>query len=210
MRGLRVRRGVVALAGVGLFLGVGLAAPAAAADLPISGSYAGGGTLVNEPCTVPGSPIGAIGASFDGTGDLTSLGQTQVAGVVCLDPTAFPRAFGPLTLTTPDGSITATMEGSNVSVNPPIGGPYDFELVATVTGGTGDFEGATGTLQVHATVVLSPYSVTGTIDGTVTIPSPTPSSRDDCRNGGWRDVVDENGNPFANQGQCIAWVNHHT
>jgi len=27
---------------------------------------------------------------------------------------------------------------------------------------------------------------------------------------GLMEIRDENGNPFANQGQCIAWVNHHT
>lgn len=36
----------------------------------------------------------------------------------------------------------------------------------------------------------------------------TPKSKEDCKNGGYKTFVDANGNPFKNQGQCIAFVNH--
>lgn len=36
---------------------------------------------------------------------------------------------------------------------------------------------------------------------------PTPTTRDDCKNGGWKNFT----NPeFKNQGQCVAWVNHNS
>jgi len=43
----------------------------------------------------------------------------------------------------------------------------------------------------------------------ITVAEPPPAgstSRDDCRDGGWRDFTDPT---FRNQGQCIAWINRH-
>ena len=39
---------------------------------------------------------------------------------------------------------------------------------------------------------------------------PVPTSKDQCKNGGWQQLVDDHGQPFRNQGQCVAWVNHNT
>jgi hypothetical protein len=36
----------------------------------------------------------------------------------------------------------------------------------------------------------------------------TPSSKDDCKDGGWRNLTDNDGNAFKNQGQCVAFANH--
>jgi hypothetical protein len=35
-----------------------------------------------------------------------------------------------------------------------------------------------------------------------------PSSRDDCKNGGWREMARADGTPFKNQGECVSYVNH--
>jgi hypothetical protein len=35
-----------------------------------------------------------------------------------------------------------------------------------------------------------------------------PQSKDHCKNGGWRTLVDDRGRPFRNQGQCVSYVNH--
>jgi hypothetical protein len=51
--------------------------------------------------------------------------------------------------------------------------------------------------------------VDGTISGAVTLPAHTPSSKADCKHGGWRDLEDENGQPFPSQGACIRWVKEH-
>jgi len=37
-------------------------------------------------------------------------------------------------------------------------------------------------------------------------PLATPTTKDECKKGGWMDLVDGNGNPFKNQGQCVAYV----
>jgi len=47
---------------------------------------------------------------------------------------------------------------------------------------------------------------------TVGVPSasaqepPTPATKADCKNGGWRDFADDQGRPFKNQGECIVFV----
>lgn len=38
---------------------------------------------------------------------------------------------------------------------------------------------------------------------------PMPTSKGDCKNGGWKNFGDAEGNPFKNQGQCIAFVNRN-
>jgi hypothetical protein len=36
----------------------------------------------------------------------------------------------------------------------------------------------------------------------------TPATKDECRHDGWRQLVDDQGQAFPNQGQCISFVNH--
>ncbi len=33
--------------------------------------------------------------------------------------------------------------------------------------------------------------------------------KDDCTNGGWQGLTEENGTPFPNQGQCISYANNY-
>jgi hypothetical protein len=35
---------------------------------------------------------------------------------------------------------------------------------------------------------------------------PTPTSKDQCKNGGWQNYADQNGHPFKNQGDCVSYV----
>ena len=42
--------------------------------------------------------------------------------------------------------------------------------------------------------------------GAITIPSPIPTDRAMCRNGGWQELTDDQGDPFANLGRCVAFV----
>ncbi|MEA2874278.1 MAG: tripartite motif-containing protein 71 [Hyphomicrobiales bacterium] len=36
-----------------------------------------------------------------------------------------------------------------------------------------------------------------------------PTNKDQCRNGGYANYVDDNNQPFRNQGRCVSYVNHH-
>jgi hypothetical protein len=50
-------------------------------------------------------------------------------------------------------------------------------------------------------VTCQPNAATGV--GTIPISLATPQSKADCKKGSWRHLVDSNGMPFRNQGQCV-------
>jgi hypothetical protein len=112
-------------------------------------------------------------------------------------------------VTAADGSLNGTFTGY-VEAGASQNGLYPLHFVVTVTGGTGRYEGATGELAMEGAFSAGAATVEGTVDGTVTVGSRTPGSVEDCKHGGWRDVVDHHGQPFRNQGECVAWVRHHT
>ena len=40
----------------------------------------------------------------------------------------------------------------------------------------------------------------------ITFGLPTPQSKAACKNGGWRNLANDQGQPFRNQGQCVSYV----
>lgn len=44
------------------------------------------------------------------------------------------------------------------------------------------------------------------LPSTTQVPASGPRTPDDCKDGGWQRWVDDQGQPFANQGQCIQFV----
>jgi hypothetical protein len=42
---------------------------------------------------------------------------------------------------------------------------------------------------------------------TISYTSSVPTNKQQCRKGGWRKLIDSNGKPFKNQGQCVKFVN---
>ena len=83
--------------------------------------------------------------------------------------------------------------GVNIGSNNP---SYDVETDGVnYNGTTYDFE-------------LDPVA-TPTPSATPT-PLPVPTSKDACKNGGYKTLTDQNGNPFKNQGQCVSYVNHNS
>jgi hypothetical protein len=48
----------------------------------------------------------------------------------------------------------------------------------------------------------------GLASAPITFAPPTPRTKDDCKDSGWRGLTDNHGDAFPNQGQCIAFVNH--
>jgi len=63
----------------------------------------------------------------------------------------------------------------------------------------------TATNTVIATIPVGTFPLTF---GMFIQPSPHPSNKDQCKNGGYKNYVDDNGQPFKNQGQCVSYVNH--
>jgi hypothetical protein len=119
------------------------------------------------------------------------------------------RLEGTGVLTRSDG---ATLSG-------PISGTVDLTTIPVhvigsfiPTSGTGGLAGVTGEIVTTGDPVGPPGSVGDvfTMSGTLTIPSPVATSKDQCKHGGWHNFVDDRGDPFPNQGQCVSFVEHTT
>jgi hypothetical protein len=150
----------------------------------------------------------------DGGGTWTGLGASTFNLDYCVTLQAGGQdspLVGTFTITAEGGTLTGDVTGFVGGASEPEGWPAHYEL--TVTGGTGDYARASGNLVFEAFwdgEDIPVYSIHGTVSGTVAVSPPVPTSADDCRNGGWRNLGDETGEPFKNQGDCIAWALHNT
>lgn len=195
---------VVVLAGV-----LGAPPAAGAADLPVSGTFTATGNFESLP------ECPSFHTWHAGGGEWTGLGTVTFDVDYCVDLQFLPIEASPLvgtfTIATEAGTLTGDVAGEVSNISGPGGGfPATYEL--TITGGTGSYQLATGTLVLDAVwndPVIPVFAMAGTVSGTVVLPPPTPTSKDDCRHGGWRHLADEHGRPFRNQGHCITWVHHH-
>jgi hypothetical protein len=119
------------------------------------------------------NPTGTIENQFLGTGSVTCL---NVQGNRAAVGAFFPLT-GPLLISMTDNGIFDFLgwevPSAPITVCPPPGGIEERPVVS------GNF-----------TVVDAQ-------------PPPVPTSKDQCKNGGWRDYPQ-----FKNQGQCIKFVNH--
>lgn len=62
-----------------------------------------------------------------------------------------------------------------------------------------------------ATVLMSASVIAGATPGQGGNPVNGPTSKAQCKNGGWKSFKDAQGNQaFGNQGQCIAWAQSHS
>jgi len=205
-----LRRVLVAvLAVVAVLAPAGLAEAQTTTEVPVSGTFTATGVI--SDC---GRGPGILRFVFDGTGDLAPFGPTESRFDVCtdssggVDPT--PIVSGStFTITAAGGTLTGDVTGTGSSFSPTPQG-FPFHNILTVTGGTGVFAGATGTLFIDGFVVVvsgtPPLRSTGTVSGTLVLRSLTPHSKAECKQGGWRDLVDEGGQSFRNQGQCVSYV----
>jgi hypothetical protein len=184
------------------------ASPAGAAELPVSGTFTGDGYFVFT--------CGFAEEHLDGGGDWTSLGATTFHLDFCVDDAPFdepwPVTGGTFTITTADGTLTGSVSGEVDALQADSEGWFPFRLTLTITGGTGAYDGATGAIDVDGRseyVAPTSRNIEGSVSGTVTTAVSTPTSKDECRHGGWRDLVDDTGAAFADQGACVSWASHN-
>ena len=59
---------------------------------------------------------------------------------------------------------------------------------------------------VDDTITVTGGPFTQTVNMSATLVQPVPTTHGDCKNGGWKTLVDNNGTPFKNQGSCTAFV----
>ena len=64
----------------------------------------------------------------------------------------------------------------------------------------------TGDSVVGAGLDFEPWLIARAPGGACTGPLPIPTSKDDCKKGGWMTRTDDEGRPFKNQGDCVSYV----
>jgi hypothetical protein len=141
---------------------VSLAGPVAAGDqVPFKGTLAGTATV-----TPLGGPIVAV--EIDATGTATYLGRFTLEAPHIVDQSTM-TAIGTYTLTAANGdTITASLAGTARMVEPP--NVIAVTETATVTGGTGRFAGATGSIQVERVFNRATGVTTGSLAGWISTP----------------------------------------
>ena len=167
MRSRRTRRtsGLVALALAVAALAVGATTPAlAGSQVPFKGSDVGTFTL-----TVGGiCPAGWFQVDISGTGNATHLGRYAYAARECFNPSS--GAFGgTFTLTAANGDeVRGTYDGQVSGTSDPDLAAYHED--ADITGGTGRFASANGTLEIDGLANLATGEYSQTLSGHITSP----------------------------------------
>ena len=126
--------------------------------------------------------------------------------VLIFEDSGLLRTEGTGVLMRSDGATLTGPETSTVDLNQE---PFPVVITFEVTGGTGALAGATG--EILLTGTSGGPGVVGdvfTMNGTLNIQLPVPTDKDQCKDGGWQQLHDDQGAGFRNQGQCVAFVNH--
>jgi hypothetical protein len=143
--------------------------------------------------------------------DITGLsGQSFTSASFTLASTAQCQGGSPrFDLFTTDGTFFL---GCN-NVTPVVNGDgtvtYTF-TAATIAAGGGQVDVPTGTIN-SADVLIDVQGTADltniTVNGVTEVPVVVPTTKAQCKKGGWKTFTDPK---FKNQGQCVAYVNHHS
>jgi hypothetical protein len=142
-------------------------------------TFTGNRTAANVPPAVPnvercGAPPNLLIGGIVGTGT-SNLGAFTAEESNCINPAAGTLFNGLFTYTFANGSTLFGTATGTVTL-PPINGVAPVSLTYNITGGTGMFAGATGTLLASGPLTFNPDGTTSTtfdITGTVTtVPEP--------------------------------------
>ena len=138
-----------------------LAGPVSAGtDLPFKGALAGNATV-----TPLGGPMVAV--VIEATGTATHIGRFTLQAPHVVNQATL-TAVGTYTLTAANGDVlTADLAGTARMVEPP--NVVAITETATVTGGTGRFAGATGSIQVERVFNRATGVTTGTFEGWISL-----------------------------------------
>ena len=141
---------------------VSLAGPVSAGDqVPFRGTLEGTATIT--PLTPP-----MVSVRIEATGSATYLGRFTLEAPHVVNQATL-TAVGTYLITAANGdTITADLAGTATMVEP----PYVISITetATVTGGTGRFAGATGSIQVERIFNRATGVTTGTLSGWISTP----------------------------------------
>jgi hypothetical protein len=148
-----------------VLLTAAIAGRSAAAEkyVPFSGSL-----QATEPFIFQGPPPGFLLVSGSGGGIATHLGRFTITWSFTVN-VADGTGTGPLVFTAANGDkILATASGESEPTNTP--GVFRIHEVFTITGGTGRFSNAQGSLRTDRLTDLNTGFTSGSFYGTITSP----------------------------------------
>jgi hypothetical protein len=129
-------------------------------QIPFKGTLSG--TAVITPLNPP-----IVSVAIDATGTATHIGRFTLAAPHVVNQATL-TAVGTYLITAANGdTITADLAGTAAMVEPP--NVLAITETATVTGGTGRFAGATGSIQVERVFNRATGVTTGTLDGWISV-----------------------------------------
>ena len=131
---------------------------------PLKGSEGGTFTMPG-PCEAGGIVVDVVGS-----GQSTQLGDYSGHYRECLDPATGAVTAGTFTLTAANGDkIFGTYSGQATPTEDP--GVVNFQDPGVITGGTGRFADARGTLTTSGLANLATGEYTGTLSGSLSRPA---------------------------------------
>ena len=173
-----------------------IAAPASA--VPDEDSVIGAGEIVVGP---PGLPPAVIGVSVDAHSDAAG-GNPSGTFSVFIRPTEPPLFSGPVTC------LVVTGDRAIIGFEDAREGHLISEVVDNSATGSADTVGlvpAAPGCSVGSGIEAFPL-----MSGDIVVHDALPlSSKDQCKDGGWRDFTDDERKPFVNQGQCVRFLESH-
>ena len=189
-----VRRTAICIGALLGVLAVALASPGVAgAQAPAGDSVTGSGTV---------NP-GGVTFSFDARSGPSGENPTGTASIG-VEPNFFRGAVTCLVVSGNTARFAIGQDGQD-----PFSGGVEFQATDNAGAGLADtlavliqLRGVPDCSPLPADVTAAPISTGDIAVVDVQPPPPLPTSKDQCKNGGWRSF----GDAFKNQGQCVAFV----
>src|SRR5258708_5073816 len=175
----------------------------------VSSTYSGGALHLAKTCSTD-----AVASAY---GDITGLnGQTFTSGSFTLANAAQCQGGSPrfnVFTTTAPGTFFLGCNNVTPTTNSDGTVTYNFDAASIAAAGgqvpfpAGPITGVAVIIDVQGTADVSNITVNGTSEVPAPVVTGPPSSKNDCKHGGWKSFTNPS---FKNQGQCVSYVAHHT
>lgn len=169
---------------------------------PVVSTYSNGVLHLEKNCST--ATNASAGASITGLN-----GQTFTSASFTLASASQCQGGSPrFNVVTTDGTFFLGCNNVTPTINGDGTATYEFTPQTIADAGnqvafpTGTITGIDVLIDVEGTADLSAI----TVNGTVEVPVTGPTAKSQCKNGGWQNFTSPS---FRNQGQCVAWYEHH-